>query len=199
MKPKTATSTPPAETTAPTPAALRDLDENLLSAHDAALLANGHAQLPDATMRKIVAVVRTDGRFAGHYEALRSLATDAGFEPVRDKDLETALDCHQDFERLLTSEGWEHPAEILDPEGELGICYQELIHIAAARARREPDSERVKAVRDRLERAWEAHRKRHEPVERFVARLLEHDETTAKRLLQRASSEHEWQRRQLHS
>ncbi len=170
---------------------------DLLTLQDVALLLAGKPdQIPRDTARRLPEVIRTDPRFAGLVEELRALAREAGFEPVRDEDLETALDCRRDLERLLAAEGWEHPAEVLDPEGDVGISYRELSCLAAARAERERGRGRPRAVQEKLERAWASQRERDAPVVNFVTRLLEHDEETAEALLQQAAIEHRRQRRQ---
>ncbi len=170
---------------------------NILTLQDVALLLAGKPdQIPRDTARRMAEVIRTEPRYAERVEELRTLAREAGFEPVRDEDLETALDSRRDLERLLTAEGWEHPAEVLDPQGEIGISYRELACLAAARAEREEGRGRARAVQEKLERAWASQREREAPVVRFVTRLLEHDEETAEALLQQAAVEHRRQRRQ---
>ncbi len=180
----------------PNPAGI-DVDESVLSADDVAKLASAVAsgQLPRSTIRRFAAANRADPRFSQHYEALTTLAQDAGFDPVRDQDLETALECHRDFQRLHDTEGWEHPCEVLDPDGELGISYRELAHVAAARADRAEGEGRSAAVREKLLRAWAEQRRRAAPVVGFVAQLLEHDSETAEAMLQQASIEYRRQRR----
>ncbi len=86
---------------------------------------------------------------------------------------------------------------MLDPEGDVGVSYRELAHLAAARAERDGDTGTTREVRQKLERAWAQQRERHAPVVGFVARLLEHDEETANQLLQQAAVEHRRQRRRL--
>ena len=188
--------TRPEADAAPVPGGI-DVDESVLSVDDVAKLNSAIAsgQLPRPTIRRLADANRADSRFSRHYEALATLARDAGFEPVRDEDLETALECHRDFQRLLDSEGWEHPAEVLDPEGELGISYRELAHIAAARADRAAGEGRPAAVREKLLRAWAAQRQKAAPVVSFVAQLLEHEDEKAEAMLQQASIEYRRQRR----
>ncbi len=171
------------------------IDESLLSIDDVAMLASTSGQLPEPTLLRLAAANRTDPRFEKHYEALVGLARDAGFDPVRDEDLETALDCHRDFALLLQTEGWEHPAEIIDPDGEIGVYYRELAHIAAAHEERKQGA-REKAVREKLERAWTVRRERLAPVETFVSHLLEQDDETAKKLLKQAKIDYQSQRKQ---
>ncbi len=197
MKPEPENAqTRPDPSTAPTASGI-DLDESVLSADDVAKLASAVAsgQLPRPTIRRLAAANRADPRFAGHYQALTALARDAGFDPVRDQDLETALECHRDFLRLLDTDGWEHPSEVLDPDGDLGISYRELAHIAAARADRAEGESRPAAVREKLLKAWAEQRQRAAPVVSFVAQLLEHDRKTAEAMLQQASIEYRRQRR----
>lgn len=173
------------------------LDQSQLTLEDAALLLGGNAELPILTVRRVAEMSRTDPRLEEHYVALEVLARDAGFLPVRDENLETALICHRDFDRLLEAEGWEHPSEVLDPRGEIGISYREMVLIAEARARRALDAGRVRAVKEKLERAWAQQRAKDAPVVRFVARLLEHDDQTAEQLLRQASIEYQRRRGKL--
>jgi len=35
---------------------------------------------------------------------------------------------------LVEADGWQHPAELLDPDGSRGISYRELVCLAEARA-----------------------------------------------------------------
>ncbi len=169
---------------------------DILTLQDVALLLAGKPdQISHDTARRLAQFIRTDPAFAGRVEELRALAREAGFEPVRDEDLETALDGRRDLERLLAAEGWEHPSEVLDPRGEIGISYRELACLAAARADREEGRGRARAVQEMIERAWARQRERDAPVVGFVARLLEHDEETAEQLLQHATIEHRRQRR----
>ena len=197
MTSKSDRSGPRPEADAVPVAGATDVDESLLRLDDVALLAGAirSGQLPMPTIKRLVAANRTDPRFSRHYQVLTALARQAGFDPVRDQDLETALDCHRDFQRLLDAEAWEQPSEVLDPGGEIGIYYRELVHIAEAHAERAPDESKAQAVREKLHKAWAAQREKVAPVTHFVARLLEHDDETAEALLQQAASEHRRQRK----
>ena len=158
------------------PEAASKLDENLLTLEDVAILASQGDQLPKATICRLAAVVRTDPRFAGHYEWLEVVAQDIVPCPPTDGDLEMAWACHQDYERLLAAEGWEHPAEVLDPGGEAGVAYNQLVRLAAARASRAPNAPKVVAIKEKLERAWADLQAKDQTVADFVARLEEFEQ-----------------------
>ncbi len=58
-----------------------------------------------------------------------------------------------------------------NPDGELGISYRELAHVAAARADRAEGEGRSAAVREKLLRAWAEQRRRAAPVVDRVAEM----------------------------
>ena len=181
------------ETTNPSREADAWLDASLLPLEDVARL-SGASELPADTLRRIAAAARSDPRFAEHYRVLEALARDAGLDPSDGGDLETAFECYEEYWKLLETDGWEHPDEVLDPNGDVGISYRELAHLARERAEREIVSARELEVRDRLERAWATQRKLNAPVTHFVSQLLKLDDETAGQQLQQAASEYRSQR-----
>ena len=101
---------------------------------------------------RVAAVIRTDPRFAEQFEQLEALAADAAAE-----DLWDGFERNQEFDRLLETESWEDPAEILNPEGSdlYEVSYRKLLAIADARIARTEHPGLVEAVKDRLQRAEE--------------------------------------------
>lgn len=131
-----------------------DVPETLLTLEDVARLAAAGDQLPRALVPKLRAVVRSDPRFAPHFEQLEALAREAGLDPASETGIEDGFAAHQDLERLLAAEGWAHPAEVLDPAGEVGVACGAVLRIARARleqAGEEPGP--LREVVAKLERA----------------------------------------------
>ncbi len=172
-----------------------EIDETLLTLEDVAHLLAQAGQLPLETIRKLAPVIATDHRFARHVESLESLARDAGVDTERGDWPLAAFYCQRDFERLLAAEGWQHPAEVLDPDGTLGIAYRELVRLAGARAGRSREPGRLPAVRKRLERAWAEARTKEAPVQSIASQLLDHEPAAAEQLLTQALAEYRCRRR----
>lgn len=171
-----------------------EIDETLLTLEDAAHLLGRTDQLPSETIRRLGPVFGSDARFAGHVERLEALARAAGIETDVDDWPATALYCHRDFDRLVATDGWQHPAEVLDPDGSLGICYHELVRIAEARAQRAREPDRLLAIKDRLEQAWADEQARQAPVRDIVTLLRDHDPDAVEQLLSLAAAEYRRQR-----
>ncbi len=99
---------------------------------------------------KLVEHVLADPRYAGMMEQAEELARDAG------------VDCpgiafwhYEDLEKLLAAEGWDDPAEVLQPgdEDTSLLGHRRLIRMIDARlARGEGDAGRLLEVRERVER-----------------------------------------------
>ena len=157
-----------------------------LTLEDVAQLADKSDQLSCATMDHLRLFVRSDELFAPQLTVLESMARDAGLGESNDR-LYAGLQCNEELDDLLESRDWQHPAEVLDPEGTLGISYRELIRIAEARARRAEESAALDEVRDKLELALAAEKAKTYCVDAFVAALLAMDSKEAERLLRRAT------------
>ena len=157
------------------------MNHPVLTLEDIAALADGQG-ISRQTVRRLREWVRTDQQFAEPVRHLKTLAGDAGVDLLGDAEL---LD--RDFDRLLATEGWEHPAELLDPEGEIGVPYAELLAIAEARTRagRGEDAAPIEAVRRKLERAAAPRAS----VESLVDQVLERQPRDAERLLEQALAE----------
>ncbi len=159
------------------------MNHPVLTLEDIAALADGQ-DISDDTVRRLSEWVHTDRQFAEPVRHLKALAGDAGVELLSDGEL---LD--RDFDRLLATEGWEHPAELLDPEGEVGVPYPELLAIAEARAEaragRGEDAAPIETVRRKLEHAARPHAS----VESLVDQVLERQPGDPERLLEQALAE----------
>ncbi len=167
----------------------REIDESLLTLEDVALVLSASREVPAGTAGRLAGVVRTDPRFEPHVERLEALAEEAGLPEAQDRPL-SALHCQRSFERLAAAKDWRHPAEVLDPDGELGIAYRELVHLARARARRQGAPRSYGEALVKLEAAWAQEKERAALVERFVEGLIGYEPEAAERLLRLASAEY---------
>ncbi len=171
------------------------IPEDFLTLEDAALLADPDGQLPRETLDRVRRLVRTDPRAAAHYEFLETLAEEAEIPETSDR-LFVGLRCLEEVERLEQTEDWRHPGEILDPTGEAGISYPELVQLAAMLARQEGERGRYRSVERRLERAWSKDKAGEALAERFAARLCDYQPAEAERLLRQAARRYQARRRQ---
>lgn len=173
-----------------------EIREELLTLEDAALLADPNGQLTQGTVSRLRRLARTDPRVISLFEYLEALADEADLPDTSDR-LDVGLKCLADVERLLQADGWQHPAEILDPSGEIGVNYSGLVKLAQAWARQAGESGRHRAVGRKLERAWCEEKARNQPVEDFVARLCQVEPEEAERLLRQAGLRYRARRRQV--
>ncbi len=167
-----------------------------LTLEELALLADGMVEsLSDDAVRRLAAVILSDPRFAPQLAALEKLAREAGARPGEAAGyLSAAVAADQALGRLLAAEGWTHPAEILDPDGAVGVPYASLIDLAKARQETAEDQPRVRAVRRRLEEALAAEAAEDRLLERFLAGLRELPPERAARVLSRAVPEYRRER-----
>ncbi len=156
----------------------------------------GNVELSEEAASSLREAVRSDPRLAAPVAGLEAMARDAGIEPAAAQDLWHAFRAHQCLDRLLAAEGWEHPAEILDAEGELEPYFRELIQVAKARAERTDEPSRLLAVRRKLETAWTEEQAQAALVEGFAARLVAYEREVAEQLLRRAATEYRLRLRQ---
>ncbi len=171
-----------------------EIPEDLLTLEDAALLADPNGQLTRDAVRRVRRLARTDPRVIPLFEYLEALADESDL-PETDDRLDVGLKCLTDVERLLQADDWRHPAEVLDPTGEIGVNYPGLVKLAAAWARQAGESGRYRAVERKLERAWSEEKARNQPAEDFVARLCEVEPAEAERLLRQAAVRYRARRR----
>jgi hypothetical protein len=113
---------------------------------------------------RVARVIRSDPRFARHFERLEEMTAEAGAE-----DLWEGLGRHLEFNRLLASESWEDPAEILNPDGDedYQVSYRKLLAVADARIAKAADPAPIEAVKERLLRA------QRQPVKNAVFQVAE--------------------------
>ncbi len=156
----------------------------------------GNVELSGETASRLRKVVRGDPRLAVPVAGLEAMARDAGLDPAAAEDLWDGFRAHQVFDRLLAAEDWQHPAEVVDAEGELEPYFRELIQMAEARARRADDSGRVLAVREKLERAWAEEQAKAALVEGFATGLCGYRREVSEQLLRRAATEYRLRSRQ---
>ncbi len=166
-----------------------------LTLDDLAHLADSSDQFARETMDRLRHHVRSQPLFAPELAYFEALARDAGLSERHDRR-RASLQCNDELDRLLAADSWQHPADVLDPEGIVGIGYRELIHIAEARARRAAEPDALHAVRDKLKRARDADQAKTDCVDTFIAALLTHDPEGAETLLRRAARVYRFHREQ---
>ena len=173
-----------------------EIREEILTLEDAALLADPNGQLTRGALRRLRHLARTDPRVIPLFEYLEALADEAEL-PDTSNRLDAGLKCLTDVERLLQADDWQHPAEVLDPTGEVGVNYSGLVKLARAWARQAGESDRHRVVGRKLEKAWSEDKARNQPVEDFVARLCQVEPEEAERLLRQAGLRYRARRRQV--
>ncbi len=172
-----------------------EIPEDLLTLEDAALLADPHGQLPKDTLDRVRRLVRTDPRATPHYTYLEALADEADMPETGDR-LHVGFRCLEELDRLEEAEDWQHPAEVLDPTGDAGISYPELIQLAGVLAGEETEPGRYRDIKRKLEGAWSQEKVGDALAERFAARLCDYQPAEAERLLCQAARQYQARRRQ---
>ncbi|MCP3963626.1 MAG: hypothetical protein GY719_37800 [bacterium] len=147
---------------------------------EVALLVEGH-EIPPASRRRLRRFHRADPRLKEPLGELESLAVDAGVD-----DLVDGLFYNREVDRLLDAGDWAHPAEVLDPHGDVGISYPELLAVADARARRTGDDQRVAEVREKLARTVAERATKDDLVRKILEPVLGLDREEVKRLFSQA-------------
>lgn len=170
-------------------------DEDLFSFAELAQLADRSDQFSRSTMDKLRILVHSMERFAPQLAYLKALAEDAGLPEDQDDRLHAGWLCNQEFDALQATPAWRHPAEVLDPDGNLGIGYAELIHIAGIRARRAEEPAALQAIGEKLRAAKSAEGPSQDCVDAFVTALLAAEPEDAEILLSRAERAYRFQRR----
>ena len=122
--------------------------------------------------------------------SLLTLFASSAVKPAAAQDLWHAFRAHEYLDRLLADERWEHPAEVLDAEGELEPYFRELIEVARARAERVDEPSQLLAVRQKLEAAWTEEQARTTLVRDFASRLAGYERQVSEQLLRRAATEY---------
>ncbi len=171
-----------------------EIREDLLTLEDAALVADEQGQLPRDTEGRVRRLVRSDPRVTGHFDYLEELADEARM-PETSERLHVGFQCLEELERLEQAADWRHPAEVLDPTGEIGIPYRELLQLAGMRARQAAAPERYRSIERKLERAWSVEKEGEALAERFAERLCAAEPATAERLLRHATRQYRARRR----
>ncbi len=167
--------------------------EDLLTLEDAALLADPKGQVPADTMARARRLIRTDPRVTAHFEFLEYLADEAEMPGTSDR-LHVGLKCLEQIDRLERAKNWQHPGEVLDPTGEVGISYPELVQLAEMQARQDGGRERYRAILSRLEKAWSEEKAGDALAERFATRLCDYQPAEAERLLRQAARRYQMRR-----
>jgi hypothetical protein len=166
-----------------------------LTLEEVALVVDGLVEtLGDEGAKRLGEVIRTDPRFSADIEVLEKLAREAGLQPDGSFEyLSAAHALHEALAMLLATDGWRHPAEILDPDGSCGIPYAQLIRLARKREGKSGDEEAatILEVRQRLEKALAAEMAEESLVERFVAGLLDLPQERAVLLLAQAERQYD--------
>ena len=152
----------------------------MLNREDIAAIHEGNG-LPVETLERLTQWVRTDARFQDDIEQLMRLA-DAAKLPTDDAHrLTGVMVIGTQLQSLLeTEQDWSHPADILDPEGEVGLECEALLHLAESQVTHDG---RINAILERLRDAAEVDRQNREAVERFVAALEKRSPVTARAMV----------------
>ncbi len=167
-----------------------------LSLEDLAALLDGFLdELSEEGTATVLAVlvdaIGASGRFTEQIAALRTMRDIVGCKFLGD-----ALLSHRELERLLATDGWTHPAEVLEADPE-DIVYSQLIQITKILAEKAGDPDPILDVKRRLEAARDANEATQRVFDGFVAHLLELDPKTASDRLTRLSAYYNFRRRQL--
>ncbi len=170
-----------------------EIREDLLTLEDAALLADEQGQIPKETLDRARRLIRSDPRATLHFEYLEDLADEAAMPETSDR-LHVGFRCLEDLERLERAPDWQHPSEVLDPTGEIGIHYPELVQLAGMRARQAGDPERYRGIERKLENAWSVEKEGEALAERFAERLCGVEPAAAERLLRQAARQYQARR-----
>ena len=159
-----------------------------LTIEDVALLVDGTG-ISDGSARKLAPFFAADPRLAEPLAHLRRLAEDAGADC-----LWHAVKIDQDLDELIAAGDWNHPAEVLDADA--GICYPELISLAASRASKTagPQKCRLLDVGKRMERAYADEQAVEDFFQRTIDRLLALERDRADALLARLVEHHRFRR-----
>ncbi len=171
--------------------------EDPLTLEDVALLADGADSLPHSTKQRLRRLVLNDRRFRRHLKRLEALAQEAGINDSQDR-LGAALLVHSHYRQLAQAKGWQHPAEVLDPDGTVGIHYVELLHIARARAETANGAGRPQEILRQIETAWAAEKRRSDFASGVAEQLADFDPSEAEQLLRRIGHELRWKLKQQH-
>ena len=92
----------------------------------------------------IAAMYSNDPSHSDQLAGLRAMARDAGCEFLGD-----GLVAHQQLEKLLATDDWGHPVEVLGGDSS-DISYRSLIHLATTLAGQAEDPSRILAVKSQL-------------------------------------------------
>ncbi len=147
---------------------------------DMAAVLDHRSRLSEEVLDKLHADILADTHYAEMFAEARRARRDAGLS-----ELWEAMSYLADLEELLSTEGWEDPAEVLMPgeEDTSALGHRVLIALVDARIARGEDGERLLAVKERLERhevrsgeelldrlVWEVGRLSPGSAERMIAR-----------------------------
>lgn len=124
--------------------------EDVLTLHEMARLCGDNRDFITGEMvDKMISHVLADPRYAELIEQAEAMARDAGV----DSTLAAAL-VHENLEELLDADGWDDPAEVLQPgdEDTSDLCHCQMINILDARMARGGDPAKLMPVKERLER-----------------------------------------------
>ena len=164
-----------------------DMDQKIgmatLTLEDLSYLLCTECEMPEDVHERLRHDILGDPRYGellAHGEQLRR---DTGCP-----ELWQALAYGADFERLLEAEGWDDPAEILMPGHEdlPFVGHRQLIGIADARIARGEATEKLSALKERVERA--ECKPLEETLEDLLSRVRRLSPASAARMVARAST-----------
>ena len=147
-------------------------------------IGDGDDDLPLETVEHLREWVRCDAQFHSQVQTLRRLADVAGLPEDDAYRFGGALEIQAQLDRLLEAPSWDHPAEVLDPDAELGLECKALLKIAESRS---ASDDRIASALPKLQEAAEQERANRRTVQLFVEDLLEQPASTAQRMLRDAA------------
>ena len=147
-------------------------------------IGDGDDSLSLETVEHLGQWVRTDALFRSQVQTLRRLADMAGLPEDDAYRFSGVLGIQAQLDKLLEAPPWRHPADVLDPDAELGLECEALLKLAESRG---AGDERVPPVLAKLREAAEQERNNVRTVQLFVADLLEQLPSTAQRMLREAA------------
>jgi hypothetical protein len=155
----------------------------MLNLEDIAALYEGH-DLSTETIEHLKQWVRADPQFETYIAVLTILADAAGLPADDPNRLHDATVLQAQLEALVDAEQpWEHPAEILDPDGDVGLDCGALLKLAEAVQGKEDG---IAGLLDRLRNAAEEERRDRRAVEELIATLRQQDSLKARSMLRDA-------------
>lgn len=161
----------------------QNLARGTLTMEDMSYVLDDESLMRGEARQKLQQDILGDPRYAEMFAEAETARRDGGIATLWE-----ALSYLADLEKLLTTEGWENPADVLlpgeDDTSDLGD--RVLIAIADARIARGEDRERLRAVKERLERC--EGRYAEQALEKLVEEVARLSPRSAAKMIERAET-----------